>query len=508
MYHATNFAKAFPDKPAAIFPQSGGEISFGELDAQANRAAHVLRGLGVARGDCVGLSITNRPEFLAAMLGVQRIGAYYVPLSTKLSRDDLAYIVADAAIKVLVISSGCFALEAPGALAGLSARIVGIDVPDASLDWRALTDQAPATLPDAPSAGRVMLYSSGTTGRPKGIRKPLPDGAFDAVEGANRAVAAGYGMEGNAILLSPCPLYHAAPHRYVSAALHAGVTVIIHARFDAAEVLAAIAAFRCTHSLWVPTQFHRLLQLPDAVRNAADVSSLRFAIHGAAPCPPLIKRRMIAWWGPVLDEYYSGSEGVGTTRITSQEWLEHEGSVGRPSGCRIHILGPDGEELPVGSTGDVYFEGDNAFEYWGDPAKSRGVVSKQGWRTFGDVGHVDGDGYLYLTDRRHFTIISGGVNIYPQEIESVLLEHPAVRDAAVIGVPHEDYGQAAKAIVELLDPAQASPELAGALLLHVRTRLGPVKTPKSLAFQDRLPRHDTGKLYKAELARTHAPAPP
>ncbi len=506
MYHATNFARAVPDKPAAIFPQSGRQITFGELDVQANRAAHMLQALGVARGDCVGLSITNRPEFLVAMLAAQRIGAFYVPLSTKLSRDDLAYIVADAGVKVLVISSGCFALETPGALAGLAAQVVGLDVPEAPLDWRTLMAAAPATLPGDASPGRVMLYSSGTTGRPKGIRKPLPEGVFDAVEPANRAVAVGYGMEGDAVLLSPCPLYHAAPHRYVSAALHAGVTTIIHERFDAAEVLAAIGRFHCTHSLWVPTQFHRMLQLPDAVRAAADVSSLRFAIHGAAPCPPLVKRRMIEWWGPVLDEYYSGSESVGTTRITSQEWLAHEGSVGRPTGCIVHILGPDGEELPPGATGDVYFEGDNAFAYWKDPAKSQGVVSRQGWRTFGDVGHVDSDGYLYLTDRRHFTIISGGVNIYPQEIEAVLLEHPAVKDAAVIGVPHEDYGQAAKAVVELLDPSQASPEIAAALLAHVRNRLGPVKTPKSLVFEDQLPRHDTGKLYKTELAGKHGTA--
>jgi len=247
--------------------------------------------------------------------------------------------------------------------------------------------------------------------------------------------------------------------------------------------------------------------LPEAVRAAANLSSQRYAIHGAAPCPVHVKRRMIDWWGPILDEYYSGSEGIGATRITSAEWLAHPGSVGRPAEGIAHILGSDGNELPAGQTGDVYFGGNNAFDYWRDPAKTQSVVSRQGWRTFGDVGHIDPDGYLYLTDRRHFTIISGGVNLYPQEIEACLLEHPAVRDVAVIGVPSDDFGQEAVAVVELVNVDLAGCELMDTLKKYVRLRLGPIKTPKRIVFESRLPRHDTGKLYKGGLADKYRDGP-
>ena len=503
--HFSHFARSQPGRVAAIFPDGAQSVTFAELEAAANRAANAMAALGLRRGDCIALSITNRPEWLAAVFGAQRAGVYYVPVSTKLSADDLAYIVRDSGAPVVVVSSGCFALETDGALESLPARVFGIDLaPGMAADWTALLASQPATLPEGASRGRPMLYSSGTTGRPKGIRKPLPEGSFDTPDPADLGIRAAYDVSPDSVMISPSPLYHAAPHRFVTAALHAGATAVIPASFDAAATLAAIGTYRCTHGLWVPTMFHRMLRLPEAVRAAADVSSQRFAIHGAAPCPVHVKHAMIAWWGPILDEYYSGSEGVGATRITSAEWLAHPGSVGRPADGIAHVLGPDGEELPTGATGDIYFGGNNAFEYWRDPAKTQGVVSRHGWRTFGDVGHLDADGYLYLTDRRHFTIISGGVNIYPQEIEAVLLEHEAVRDVAVIGVPSEDFGQEAKAVVELVDVGQAGPAMAAALTRHVRQRLGPVKTPKSIAFEDRLPRHDTGKLYKADLARKYA----
>ena len=496
------------DRIAAIFPSSGLSLSFAALEAATNRAANAMLSLGLRRGDCIGLSITNRPEWLAAVLAAQRVGLYYVPLSTKLSADDLAYIVDDSAATVVIVSNGCFALETPGALDRLSARILGIGLPPTlAEDWSALVASQPASLPADTSRGRVMMYSSGTTGRPKGIRKPLPDGAFDTPDPADLAVKAAYGVGPGSVFFSPSPLYHAAPHRFVTAALHAGATVVIPDAFDAGAALAAIDKYRCTHGLWVPTMFHRMLQLPDAVRAAANLSSQRYAIHGAAPCPVHVKQRMIAWWGPILDEYYSGSEGVGATRITSAEWLAHPGSVGRPADGIAHILGPDGDELPAGQTGDVYFGGNNAFDYWRDPAKTQSVVSRQGWRTFGDVGHIDADGYLFLTDRRHFTIISGGVNIYPQEIEACLLEHPAVRDVAVVGVPSDDLGQAVVAVVELVNANMATDDLMDALKKYVRLRLGPIKTPKRIVFEARLPRHDTGKLYKAGLAEKYRDGP-
>ncbi len=311
--------------------------------------------------------------------------------------------------------------------------------------------------------------------------------------------AAAYGFGASSVMLSPCPLYHAAPHRFANVTLHAGAMLVVAETFDPEICLKAIEALSVTHSLWVPTMFHRMLQLPDDVRGAYDLSTHRHAVHGAAPCPVHVKQRMIDWWGPIIDEYYSGSEGVGSTNISSAEWLAHPGSVGRPHDCAVHVLGPDGVELPVGEIGDIYFESTHVFEYLGDAQKTGQATSAEGWRTFGDIGYVDAEGYLYLTDRRHFTIISGGVNLYPQEIESVLLEHQAIKDAAVIGVPNEAFGQVALAVVELVDPAQASDEMKAAIRSFVRARLGPIKTPKAVEFEADFPRHATGKLYKREL---------
>lgn len=492
-------AAAAADRPVAIFPSRGITLTRGALDAAANRAAHAFRSLGLKRGDCVALSITNRPEFLSAMLAAQRSGLFYVLLSTKLSVEDAAYILADSGARAAIFSSGSFAAEDMAALRAIHDTILGIDLGGDIPDWHALTARMSDTLPDDCSPGAVMLYSSGTTGRPKGIRKELPDGPMGISDPANTGLVRGYGVDQEAVFYCPCPLYHAAPHRFLTAALSAGAVVVIPERFDAGKALGQLARYGCTHSLWVPTMFHRLLRLPPAERAAHDLSRHRHAVHGAAPCPVHVKRAMIEWWGPIIDEYYSGSEGIGSATINSVDWLNHPGSVGRPSGCTVHILDAEGRDLPPGETGDIYFESAARFAYWNDDEKTRRATNDRGWRTFGDVGHVDADGFLYLTDRRHFTIISGGVNIYPQEIEAMFLEHDEVRDAAVIGIPHEDLGQVAVAVIQPVEGVADTDRLREALLQYARLRLGPVKAPKRIELADSLPRHDTGKLYKSEL---------
>ncbi len=505
MYHLSNFSAATPEKTAAIFLPSEQTLSYRELEAAANQAANALHTLGVRRGDCIGVCVGNSPALLSLIFGAQRIGAYYTLMSTKLSADDFQYILQDAGATVAVISADAHA--APEIVTrklstktGLPINLFGTGMSDGQLpDWEAIRTAASTTLAVVPSPGREMLYSSGTTGRPKGVREPLFEGPYDAVDARNAGVAHAYAFTASSVFLSTCPLYHSGPNRFLSAALNYGATCVIFESFDAARALAAIGDYQCTHSLWVPTMFHRLLQLPAEQRRASRTASLRHAIHGAAPCPVHVKRRMLDWWGPIIDEYYSGTEGIGSTHISAVEWLAHQGSVGRPVNCAVHILGNEGEEMPAGSIGDVYFESHAKFEYWNDAQKTERIFSRQGWRTFGDVGYVDADGYLYLTDRKDFTIISGGVNIYPQEIEDAILEDARVSDVAVFGVPNEEFGEEVKAVVQLLDPAEASAALAAALTQHVRHRLGPVKVPRSVDFVTSLPRHQTGKLYKKLL---------
>lgn len=506
MYHLSNVSKATPHKTAAIFLPSGQSLSYCELEATANQAANALHALGVRRGDCVGVCVENSPALLALMFGAQRIGVHYTLMSTKLSVDDFLYVVRDAGAKVAVMSAQVhagpeLAVLARTAPTELGVNLLGIGMADSALqDWDAIWRAASPCPPADLCPGREMLYSSGTTGRPKGVRKPLPEGAYDAVDPRNASVAQSYALTAASVFLSTSPLYHSGPHRFLSASLNYGATCVILDRFDASLALAAITDYQCTHGLWVPTMFHRLLQLPLELRTAYPTGSMRYVIHGAAPCPIHIKRRMIEWWGPILDEYYSGTEGIGSTRISSAEWLAHEGSVGRPLDCAIHILGEDGDEVPAGTVGDVYFASHAEFEYWHDPEKTARIRSRQGWRTFGDVGYVDTQGYLFLTDRKDFTIISGGVNIYPQEIENAILEDARVLDVAVFGVPNDDFGEEVKAVVQLVDPSTANAALAEALVRHVRQRLGPIKVPRTVDFVSELPRHPTGKLFKKQLA--------
>ncbi|KQU91615.1 hypothetical protein ASC78_01395 [Variovorax sp. Root318D1] len=500
MYHLSRFAAATPDKVAAHFLESGEAFSFRQLEREANRAANALLSLGLKRGDCIVLCIENSPSLLFLALGAQRIGLYYVLASTRLSAADLEYIAKDSMASVAILASGCMSAGTASSLDLGGARRVGIGFADTAIEsWEMHFLAASSELPPVLAPGREMLYSSGTTGRPKGVRKPPFEGDFDAVDNRNAAVARSFSLDASSVYLSTSPLYHSAPNRFLSAAIHAGATSIVMSKFDAERALAAIAHFGCTHSLWVPTMFHRLLRLEAGVRSRYSMASMVQAVHGAAPCPVHVKQAMIDWWGPILQEYYSGTEGIGSTAITSREWLQHKGSVGRATDGILHILDDAGHELPAGETGNVYFESDAQFEYWNDPAKTRAATSPQGWRSFGDIGRLDDEGYLYLTDRKDFVIISGGVNIYPQEIEDVLLQDPRVADAAVFGVPNEEYGEEVKAVIQPAHPDFTGPAIADALKARCLAQLGSIKVPRSIDFEFEFPRHATGKLYKKLL---------
>ena len=350
------------------------------------------------------------------------------------------------------------------------------------------------------SDGSEMLYSSGTTGRPKAVRRPLPtDGNGSWAQSVlELALIHKYGMTAQSVYLSPAPMYHAAGVNYTMAVNRVGAAAIIMRKFDAEDVLRLIETHRVTHAQFVPTMFVRMLKLPEAVRRRYDVSSLQCVIHAAAPCPVDVKQQMMDWFGPIIHEYYGGTEGFAGTTIGPQEWLAHPGSVGIPM-SPVHVVGDDGEELPVGQTGELFFEGGPAFEYFKDPAKTASVSNDRGWRSLGDMGYVDDDGYLYLTDRSTFMIVSGGVNIYPQEAENLLVMHPKLVDAAVFGVPNDEFGEEVKAVVQPADGVTAGPELEAELIEYCRTHLAGYKCPRTIEFDAILPRDPNGKLYKRRI---------
>ena len=349
-----------------------------------------------------------------------------------------------------------------------------------------------------------MLYSSGTTGKPKGVFIPPLSDDVDAPHPLAQSVGAAFGFSGETVYLSPAPLYHAAPLHYNMMNLFLGGTSVVMEQFDPERALALIEEHRVTHSQWVPIMFVRMLKLPEERRERYDISSMQFAIHAAAPCPIEVKERMIEWWGPVIVEYYAASEGVGLTMIDSAQWLEHRGSVGRALVGELHIVGDDGRELPPGEVGTVYFGGPQAtFEYHREPDKTAESYNEQGWATTGDLGYVDEEGYLYLTDRKHFTIISGGVNVYPQEVENLLITHPRVADVAVFGVPNAEFGEEVKAVVQPQNRVDATDEVAFELIEWLRERLSSIKVPRSIDFRAELPRLDNGKLYKRHLVEEY-----
>lgn len=499
--HPRQIAQQTPQKPAVIMEPSGIAMSYGELEARANQAAQLFRSLGVKRGEAVAFCLENCPAVFEFCWGAQRAGLYFVPISSRLTPAELAYIVEDSGARVLLTSANVAA--ARGEVAKLTGDVVRFTTGEAINGYQAWTPSL-AAQPDSPigdeSRGMVMFYSSGTTGRPKGVAPAAPsDEPADTPELLPQLVGHLLGATADSIYLTPAPLYHAAPLGWTMAIQRLGATTVILEKFDAELALDVIERQRITAAQFVPTHFVRMLKLPEEVRKAKDVSSLKAVIHAAAPCPIPVKEAMIDWWGPIVQEYYAGSEGNGMTFISTPEWLGHKGSVGKAVFGTVHICSEDGDELPPRSEGLVYFEGGNDFSYHNDPEKTREVRNKHGWSTLGDIGWMDEDGYLYLTDRKSFMIISGGVNIYPQEIENVLVHHPKVMDAAVVGGPDPEMGERVIAVIQPVDMADAGDELAAELNSYCRQHLSGVKIPRQIDFMAELPRAQTGKLYKRLL---------
>ncbi|MEU3788420.1 acyl-CoA synthetase [Streptomyces fructofermentans] len=496
-----------PTRPAVVTADGGRTLTYGRLEERSLRLADHLRGAGLRPGDHLALLCENDPRVLEVYWAALRSGLYLTVVNHHLTAEEAAYIVGDCGARALVVSGRLTELgRAVRKSTGGPELYLGLDDGTYEEALGAASPLPPAHQP----RGADMLYSSGTTGRPKGIAPTLPEGDVREVPSMYQLLFQPmYGFGEDTVYLCPAPLYHAAPLRFCFVVTATGGTVVLMDSFDARESLAAVERHRVTHSQWVPTMFVRMLKLPPEVRGAYDVSSLKVAIHAAAPCPVEVKRRMMDWWGPVLHEYYSATEANGITFIGPDEWLRKPGSVGRGGFLgELRICGEDGKVLPVGETGTVYFEREELpFRYHRDDARTREAQHPDhpAWTTTGDIGHVDEDGYLFLTDRRAFTIISGGVNIYPQEIEDCLTLHPKVTDVAVVGVPDPEMGEAVKAVVQPAADADPGPGLERELIGFVRDRIAHYKAPRSVDFTDELPRTPTGKLAKSRLRETYWP---
>ncbi|QYJ07435.1 acyl-CoA synthetase [Qipengyuania flava] len=500
--HPITHAQTRPDHPAIIMAGSGETMTYGELDAYANRFAQLVRARGLGQGDHVAILMENNRHYLPLVWGAQRCGIMMVPISTRLTAPEICYILQDSDAKLLLTST-YFAGEVLDGIRSecpdLPQLIVGGEGEE---DFEAALDAQPAEAIADQQPGQYMLYSSGTTGRPKGVR-PAPPTDPDVQQATPltglAVMGAGWPTDGSMVYLSPAPLYHAAPLAWCTTVHRLGGTVIVIEKFDPEQALAAIEKYGVTDSQWVPTHFVRMLKLDPAVRTKYDLSTHQRAIHAAAPCPVPIKREMIEWWGPIIIEYYAGSEGIGMTMIKSEDWLEHPGSVGKAIYGKIHVCDEEGKELPAGTDGLLFFENDLIPTYHNDPEKTADAMHPKGWMTLGDIGHLDEDGYLFLTDRKSHMIISGGVNIYPQEIENLLVTHDKVMDAAVIGAPCPDFGEKVVAVVQPMDMGEAGEALEAELRDFLAPSLAKIKMPKLFDFRPDLPREANGKLYKREL---------
>ena len=506
--HPSEHAKNTPDKPAYVMSPSGTVVTYAELNERSLRGARALRRWGVNPGDHIAVFMENNHHYLQIVWAAQRSGIIVTPISSHSKVPEIKYILENSDSKVLIIS---------GAMRHLAAELIDEDgcvkvfamvngVAPGYESWEAALARETAVPPADESAGALMMYSSGTTGAPKGVYpKWQPNRPITYMEPGQQLIKKYFGFDQDTVFLSPAPLYHAAPLVANIVVMFQGGTSVIMERFDTQESLELLDRHAVTHSQWVPIMFIRMLKLPPEERARYRFAAHRCAIHAAAPCPKEVKLKMIEWWGGILHEYYSSTENVGMTVLDTAQWLNHQGSVGKPFGCKLHILDDLGAELPLGEVGNVFFEtAAVGFEYYKEPGKTRASMNGAGWVTIGDIGYLDEEGYLYLTDRKNFMIISGGVNVYPQEVENVLILHPRVADVAVFGVPNEEFGQQVKAVVQPRDAADTGADFAQELIAWCKERLSGIKCPKSIDFAPSLPRLENGKLYKRDIAQRYA----
>lgn len=501
-----NFAQTSPDRPAIIQSATGEITTYRQLHEAAVRLSNVLRDAGLNAGDHIAICMENHPRYLEVVWGCHYAGLIYTACSSRLTRAELSYIINDCQAKAFITSKykSDQALEIADDIPRVTLRLMldgTVNGYDSFEDAVAAASTTP--LPNMVD-GTDMLYSSGTTGMPKGVFRPLPGTSIGEAGGVVTLAAFLFAFDESTVYLSPAPMYHAAPLRFNLAVHMLGGTTVVMDHFDPEEYLKAVQRYTITASQVVPTMFIRMLKLPADVRSKYDVSSLKCVIHAAAPCPVETKKAMIEWWGPIIHEYYAGTEGNGFVYCNSEQWLAHPGTVGQAILGTVHILDDEGNEVAQSESGTVYFEGGGEFSYHNDAEKTKSSRDPKGrgWSTLGDVGYLDADNFLFLTDRKAFMIISGGVNIYPQESENILVNHPKVIDVAVFGVPNDDFGEEVKAVVQPVSMPNSDDEataLEKELIAYCRSHLADIKCPRSVDFRPELPRHPTGKLYKRLL---------
>ena len=501
LHHPGIHAQADGTRPAIIMAESRATLTYRQLEDRSCQLARLLRAQGLSVGDHVAVLLGNEPAFIEACWAAQRAGLYLTPINYHLTAPEIGYMIADCGTRALITGQAIRrSSQLEQYLPEVEVRLSIADgIPGFTSYEEAIAQYPAAPLPDE-TEGFLMFYSSGVTGRPKGILRPLSGVPFGAGETElSMLLQFAYGISAGSLYLSPAPLYHAAALRWVMAAHRIGCTVVVMEHFDAESALQAIERYRVTHAQFVPAHFIRMLKLPPEIRGRYDLSSLQAVIHASAPCPVEVKRAIMDWWGPIVHEYYSGSESNGFCAIGPDDWLSHPGSVGRALVGKVHIADSSGNELGVGETGIIWFEGGPSFDYHNDRAQTAKAYNSRGWSTLGDIGHIDKEGFLYLTDRASHMIIRGGVNIYPREIEDILILHPEVDDVAVVGVPDPDLGEQVMAVVQPSDIRDAGPELEGRLMNFCAERIARYKRPASIRFVEALPRLPSGKLLKRAL---------